>query len=1034
MSVTAQNSTQSKLNTVVKGIVRDSHTKKPINAAQISAINVKSSAVSDESGKFSIKLNSLNDIIQITAYDYNSIEQALQGNDSIIIELYSNQFSDYFKNVETPTGSTKNSSLISAIKSVENLSKSNAIAVDEIMYTLGGDLHSISRSGISGLGSSLFVRGINSINANAQPLFVIDGVIWNNLYDTESVHNGFFFDVLSNIEVDDIENVTVLKDGTSIYGSKGSNGVILINTKRGKSMVTKISLNIFTGLKTNPTGFPMMNGEEFRIYASDLLKSKGVSAKDLGKYEFLQNDPNNKMIYNMYHNNTTWEDQVYQSGLMQNYMMNVTGGDDKALYYFSLGYTGNKDVIKTMDFTRINSRFNADFNFVKNLYMKLNIGFTRIERTNIDDGITPFSVSWLSKIKSPFLNPHNFTSAGTQASDFANADSFKIGNPTAILKYNEVNGIKQFRFNIGFMPSYKLTNNLNLSTMFDYSLNKAIERRFIPIDYTPIIYLPEFNGYSKNQVNSQVMRNTAIYNDTRLTYQNKFNNVHNLKTILGWRFLSNYYESDYAEGHNTNYNSNTTINKDLDFLQVRGINNRTNSISNYVNAEYNYNNTYFATATVSMDGSSRFGSETEGGVQLFGHSWAIFPSIYAGWNVTSEKFMKNIPFINFLKLRAGYGFSGNDGIKDYESMAYFTSSRFIDRANGLVLANVENSKIQWETTAKASAGFDMNLFKNKILISFDVFQSNTSNLLVMRNLPEVTGLATYLDNGGTLSNTGYEVALNWKAFNLRNFKWELGMSAGHYKNKITSLPYGDYTTSVYGGEVITAVGNPAAAFYGYKSLGVFATNADAVNANLKILNTDGTYTYFNAGDIQFEEVEKDGIIDVKDKQIIGNPNPDLYGTITSKIAVKRFIINTIFTYSYGNDVYNYQRSLLESGSDFSNQTSAMLRRWTAEGQITNQPKAYYADPMGNARFSDRWIEDGSFIRLKTISLSYELPLKSDFIEGFTVWASANNLFTLTKYLGLDPEFSAKNSIYYQGIDAGLVPMTKSYYLGVKFNL
>jgi hypothetical protein len=285
-----------------------------------------------------------------------------------------------------------------------------------------------------------------------------------------------------------------------------------------------------------------------------------------------------------------------------------------------------------------------------------------------------------------------------------------------------------------------------------------------------------------------------------------------------------------------------------------------------------------------------------------------------------------------------------------------------------------------------------------------------------------------------MDNKGYEVSANLKVLNFKKLKWELGLNVGHYLNKIVALPDGDYSTSVYGGEVRTAVGQSAGAFYGYKTNGVFTTESQAATANLKIANVDGTFSTFGAGDMIFVDKNKDGFIDGRDKQIIGNPNPDLYGTVSSKLSFDRFTLNTIFTYSYGNDVYNYQRSQLEAGTDFSNQTSAMLRRWTADGQITDQPKAVYGDPMGNSRFSDRWIEDGSYIRMKTISLSYELPIKSDFIEGFNVWISANNLITVTKYLGLDPEFSAGNSVYYQGVDAGLLPQTKSYYIGIKFNL
>jgi hypothetical protein len=369
-------------------------------------------------------------------------------------------------------------------------------------------------------------------------------------------------------------------------------------------------------------------------------------------------------------------------------------------------------------------------------------------------------------------------------------------------------------------------------------------------------------------------------------------------------------------------------------------------------------------------------------------------------------------------------------------MAYFASVKLMDRANGIVLANISNNKIQWETTARANIGFDMALLNDRINLAADYYSSKTSDLLTLKELPDITGLNYSWSNGGTLTNNGFELSANVKVLNNRQLKWELGASAGHYKNEITSLPNGSYTTPVYGGEVLSAVGQPVGAFYGYKTNGVFATAEHAAAANLKQRNSDGSFTAFGAGDVHFVEnaYALDGIIDENDRQVIGNPNPDLYGSFSSKLTHKRLSLNAVFTYSLGNDVYNYHRSMLESGRDLSNQSKAMLGRWTGEGQITNQPRAVYGDPMGNARFSDRWIEDGSFLRLKTISLSYNLPLKSNYIQGLSIWVSGNNLITWSNYLGIDPEFSSRQSVYYQGIDAGLTPLTRSYYVGINFNL
>ena len=1026
--------TDKKQEIILRGFVRDAHTKKPIPAAQISVPNKNLSAVSDEKGNFTLKISSLNDVLHVSAYDYNLTEVAILGKDSVVINLYSNQFSNYFKSIEGVTGTVNNSSIVSSAKSVDDVSKSIAISADEVLQSsLGGDIRAITRSGLAGEGASLFIRGINSINANAQPLFVVDGVIWNNLYDVQSIHKGFFSNPLDNIDVNDIENITVIKDGTSIYGSKASNGVILIKTKRAKSMVTKISLNYFTGMTVQPGTLPMMDGEDYRVYASDLLSSKGVVGNDISRYEFLGTDPTQKQIYNANHNTTDWANQVYQTGQTNSYAINATGGDEKALYYFSLGMTNDKGVVKSTDMQRLNFRCNADLKMTNTFTMGLNIGYSRVERTLQDDGVDFYSSpTWVSKIKSPFLSPNTFTSLGQITTDYARTDSFGIGNPDGIIKYS-INNLKKYRFNMGILPSIQITHDLTLSSQFDYSLDKTIERHYIPMFFTPQEYLPNF-GYSQNEIGNQVMRNTAYFDETRLTFDKKFDNSNHLKAILGWRYINNYYESDYAEEHNSGSNNNTTITGKNSYLQVDGINNQTNSISNYLNADYDFDNRFFITGTVAMDASSRFGKETQGGINLLGRSWGVFPAANAAWLVSSEKFMKNIAVVNFFKIRAGYGVTGNDGIKDYESLAFFTSTKFMDKANGLVITNLANSKIQWESTGKANAGFDLSLFNSRLSLSFDYFSSNTTDLLVMKNMPYVSGLSVYWDNGGTMTNKGYEFSANLKVFNFKKLKWELGLSVGHYNNLITSLPNGEYTTSVYKGEVLTRIGEPVGVFYGYKTNGVFATTLQAETANLKIINTDGTYSSFGAGDMIFVDINGDHMIDSKDKQVIGNPNPDFYGTFNSKFSYKRFTLNTLFTYSLGNDIYNFQRSQLEAGADFSNQTSALLRRWTAEGQVTDQPRATYGDLSGNSRFSDRWIEDGSYIRLKTVSLSYDLPIKSNFIEGISFWISANNLVTMTHYLGQDPEVSANNSVYFQGVDNGLIPLTKSYYLGIKLNL
>lgn len=1027
----------------LSGIIQDARSGAPVAAARITVINKAASTVTDVNGRFTIALSSGKDVLNIEAYDYNTVEVPVRGRREVTVKLNPDVFTPSFTKTVTLTGSQSKSRKVAASTTLQQLTDLSHLAVDELMQgELGADVRVSSRSGQPGMGASLFIRGIHSLNANAQPLFIVDGVIWDSHYDVVSVQEGFFINSLVNIDLQDIETVTVLKDGTSLYGSKAANGVVVINTKRGKDPVTKIGLNVLSSLTAAPPSLPMMDGESYRLYATDMYGSMGYSGAQVAQLGFVQLNPNHPQ-YNVYHNNTDWNKQVYQQGRSNQYLIDVTGGDEKAMYYFSVGMTNGGSVVKETDFSRVNTRFNTDLKLLRNLDLGVNVGFTRLERTLQDDGANFYSSpTWLAKIKSPIVSPYGFTQQGEMTPDYADTDALGIGSPIQVL-LRSLNSTKTYKVNVNIAPVYRLNKQLTLTTVFDYNLYKGVERRYVPMKGTAARPI-ENKGLSENELNSQVMRTTAFFSDTRLTYEKTIETLHHLKALYGVRFFDNDYESDYVEEHNTGDDNNTIITGSNDFLQVDGINNKTRSLSNYLQAEYAYDERYMLTATMAVDGSSRFGRRTEGGFHFWNRSWGVFPSLNAGWLLSSETFMEGLEAVNYAKLRAGYGLTGNDGIKDYDAMTYFAIVRYMGAANGLVLSNLANDALQWETTGRANLGLDIGLFNDRLNLTMDVFSSRTNNLLTLRKAPYFSGLGYVWKNGGTLSNNGYEVNALVKVMNTNALKWELGLGVGHYTNSIKRLPGGAFTTPVYGGEVLSAVGQAAGSFYGYKSLGVFKNQEEADNAYtnpgtgvtgpLSIRNSDGSLTPFSAGDIRFEDVVNDGVIDEKDKQVIGNPNPDLYGNLTSRFYFNRFTLSTLFTYSLGNDVYNYSRSLLESGKDLSNQTAALKGRWTGENQQVTQPRAVYGDPMGNARFSDRWIEDASYLRFKHVKLSYDLPIRSTYLQGVNLWVSAGNLFTWTNYLGLDPDVTGGNTVFEQGIDAGLVPNTPTYAVGFRLNL
>ena len=1024
----------------VSGVVYDAATRTPLAGVRVVAHgNEKYASMTNEEGTYSFKVPKYVTLLDFIAPGYNLVQMA-STESCREVYVYSEQFTrGYNADIR-----------VTDVAEAGDFALSTALTIDQEINThLSGDIRSITRGGTPGMGAAMFIGGLNSLNANAQPLIVLDGVFLDQQYGRGALHEGHYNNVLSSISVSDIEKITVLKNATALYGTKGSNGVILIDTKRSTSMATRIEANVMAGIELMPSRPSMMNADQYRLYASELIGSTGT---ELTNFRFLTEDKND-YYYNMYHNDTNWDDYVYREALSQNYNISVQGGDEVADYNLSLGYTNAASTLDYNDFSRINLRFNTDIKLIADLSTRFDVAYNFNTRNLRDDGIiedfskeTILSPNFLALIKAPFLHPYQLDADGNPTEIVSDADNFASdfglnnswANPVAINKYGDAknkNRLEYSMFNISVAPRYDFSKNFYATSLFYYALSTNNQRAFVPMTGTPSFVI-EGIGTSNNSTSSFNARQESIFSDTKLnwSYSNK---AHYLNLMGGFRYTQDSYISTEQEGHNTGNDKTPNISGSLNFSDVGGVDDIWRSLAYYATADYNYKYKYFLQGALSMEATSRFGKEVESGIKLAGVNWALFPSLQAAWLVSSEKFFK-WDFMNSLKLSAGYDASGNDDIALTASRTSLAANRFQNGSIGIVLNNIGNPSVQWETTHRYRAGLDMLMANNRIGLSLNVFKSFTDNLLTMKSLPEISGERYYWSNGGSLENMGFDVAANVKILNRKNWKWELGANVAAYKNVITALPDGDYTTTIYGANVLTAEEHPAGVFYGYKTAGVYATQEAAEKDGLKIVSKSGQPTSFGAGDMIFVNHKdlpgEENVIDENDMVVIGDPNPDFYGNFYSNLSYKRFTLNMNFNYSYGNDIYNYQRSLLESGSTFFNQTTALNRRWIAEGQHTDIPKATYGDPMGNARFSDRWIEDGSYLRLRSVTLSYALPVNSIFLQGITVWATANNLFTLTKYLGSDPEVWAGNSVLYQGIDRGLTAQGRSFLLGVKINL
>jgi TonB-linked SusC/RagA family outer membrane protein len=1017
----------------ITGTVTDARTGAALAGAQITAADRQTAAMTGEAGNFEINSPSLHEILSVSAPGYALREIPLQGRTQVAVSLYPEFFTSGYE------------------ESLPDFSRSTALSVEsEIQARLGGEVRTVSRSGVPGMGGSMFIRGINSLNANAQPLILVDGVIWDNQWDNTSIHNGYFSNPLSNIDTKDIESITVLKDGHSIYGSKAANGVIMINTRRGRSMATRITANLYWGTSLRPRLPEMMDAAQYRPYVANQISgwmakyapgSHPGEENYLNQFPFLNDDPG-QANYWQYHNSTDWADVIYSDALLQSYSLNVNGGDEIALYDLSIGYASAEGALSGTGMNRFNVRFNSDVKLAENLFSKVDLSVAQSISELRDQGIDAVSApEYTALVKAPFLSPYRMNARGETTGTMEDFDRVNpsvgnfISNPLALLERAEGSSTR-LTFRLRVNPYWQVKENLRLSTVYSYGIHSVKESFFIPgLGIAP--RLRPDGRLANNEVRDLTQYQTSILSDTRIDWKVN-SNSHHWALLGGFRYMTDAYQSDLPRGYNTGNDNVKVLTESIGYKVVTGEDDRWKSMSWYGNIGYDYLNRYFLSLTASADASSRFGSES--GLRFLNVNWALFPSVSAGWTISSEEFMQHLPVINFLKLRAGYGLTGNDDIDNIAGRSYLSSILYMDRAVGLHLANIRNKAIQWETTAKADLGIDIHLLDERLGLSFDVFTSRTQNLLTLKAVESFTGQEAYWSNDGELTNRGFEAAINAKILNLRRLKWEMGAGAGHYRNRITALP--DNKSScmeVLGGRVLSETGRPGGVFYGYRTQGVFMTEAEAQAAHsdggLYFREANGNKVYYTAGDMHFYDADGNGEINRDDWQVIGDPNPDFYGTFTNRFQWKHFTLDALFTFSYGNDVYNALRSRLEAGDSFHNQTVAMTNRWQSPLQErTNIPAATYGDPKGNSAFSDRWIEDGSYLRLKTVTLSYDIPFDSPFLQGITLWASANNLWTLTKYLGSDPEFSMNNKVLYQGIDAALSPIGKSFYLGVKINL
>lgn len=1030
---------ESKNDLRVQGIVKDGATGKPLAGIGVS-IGKYSTAFTDDKGRFNLLAPDKNAVVTIVTEGYHTKSVPVLAGRRMEVYLFEEEYKSQFNQIRLPYSNYSKAQSPFAVNSLalQGGWTTNSETPDTYLQGQVPGLNVVRRSGTPGIGANMFLRGYSSLAATNQPLFIVDGMIYDTGFYGSSIISGNIDNPLTFIDPKDIDKITVLKDGGTMYGTKGANGVVLISTIRTKDVATKIDFAAYGGVNSVPAAIPVMGASDYRVYLSDMLQSRGWSAPMIAMQPYMRDGQNEQ--YYAYHNDTDWQSKVFKSSMNQNYYLKVTGGDDIATYGLSVGYIDNKGIIDNTNGRKYHTRFNGDLKLGSKLNGNVSLSFMDNDQVLRDGGAAlKTNPIYLATIKAPFLTTHEVNDQGIVSPNFADKDIFGIGNPM-VATYDVVGKNRNYRFFGVVGLDYTFNPQWKLATTIGVNYNKTRENFFYPEKGLAHDSLP--TAAIRNQSGTNVARLLQINSDTRLSFNKTFANRSSLASNLGVRYSSSESESDFGYGFNAATDDLISVDQGVAALrQISGSLGSSRWLNTYFNVDYNLQNKYYLSFNAALDGSSRFGKDASGGLKISGNQFAFMPSLAGAWLLSSEDFLKDNKLVDLLKLRASYSVAGNDDIGNYTARRYYVSQNLLGM-QGLIVGNIGNTGLKWESVYKANLGLDMAFLRERLSVSLDAYSNVTKDMISWQDISTEAGLRQVLTNGGEMTTKGFELSINGRLINSA-FKWDMGLSVSRFKNKVTALPGNSMISSFGGATFITQVGSAPNLFYGYKTEGVLAGTEQALQANQFAILASGEVRQYAAGDILFRNNVDDAedvaegrkYINDKDRVVIGDPNPDFTGTLTNTFKWQRFTLNALFTFSSGNDVYNGPRSMYEGQSGVENQTLAVLNRWRSEGQQTDMPRLAWGDPMGNSRFSDRWIEDGSYFRLRTLSLSYDMQFKNPkLFKYMSIYLSSNNLFTLTKYKGYDPEFSAGPGIYAQGVDTGLQPLYRSTQLGIRIGL
>lgn len=967
----------------VQGVVKD-QTGETVIGASVMEKGTTNGTITGIDGDFSLNM-SPNGTLVVSFVGYKTQEVQVKGQKQLQVVL-SEDAEMLDEVVVIGYGTMKKSDLTGAVSSIGNKDIKDS-PVSNLGQAIQGKISGVQivDAGKPGDNVSIKIRGLGSIN-NCDPLVVIDGV---------PTDLG-----LSSLNMADVERLDVLKDAsaTAIYGSRGANGVVMITTKRGTEGKGKLAVSANYSFQ-NATNVPsLLNAAQYAELSNDMMVNSGrnpnpewANPSELGA-------------------GTDWMDELLRTGVMQNYTVSYSGGNEKSHYYVSGGFLDQSGIVKSVNYRRFTFQSNSDAQVLKWLKFSNNITFSADTKKsgsyNIGDALKALPIY-------PVKNEDGSWSGPDGNSEWYGSTRNPIG-PTELNK-SQTDG---YNFLANLTAELTFTKWLKFKSTFGY------DAKFWFIDnFTPKYNWKPTPTEETSRYKSDNKSFTYLW-DNYFLFDHTFAEKHRVGLMAGMSAQWNTNDYLNAQKNVFMFDNVHEMDNGEEMYAIGGNETEWALLSYMARVNYSYEDRYLLTATIRRDGSSRFGKKQR---------WGTFPSVSVAWRASQEKWFPKNDYINDLKVRAGYGVTGSQAsVGNYSYLASYNTSVYpfgISSGNqtALVSSTLANPYIHWEEVAQTNIGFDASLFNSRVMFSFDAYLKETRDMLVKASIPITSGFedtTTTYTNAGKVRNQGIEMSLH--TINLTGeLGWETNLTATYNKNKIKDLnsdvPY--YINQINNSYVtMLAKDYPINVFYGYVTDGIFQNQSE--------VNTHAVQPGAEPGDIRFRDLNNDGVINDSDRTVIGNPNPSWLFSMNNSLSYKGFELSVFLQGIAGNKIYNANNIDNTGMAAAYNQTTDVLKRWQGEGTSNSMPRAVFGDPNQNTRVSDRFVENGSYLRLKNITLSYTFPkqwLQKTQIENARLSLSCENVATITGYSGFDPEVGIN------GIDQNRYPISRTFSLGLNFN-